>query len=317
MENRLIITDYRIKLNPQSICLTECTQWLGDDLGKKRLKQNANLIDNSTKGILSPKNIKRCQNAIRWLVVASQEKKYYSFKEKKHIKFKVNFITLTIPPQKNGLVTEKQIKVVLNTWLTYHRKYSKLNNYVWKIEPHKDKRLHIHITTDTFIYYPKIANSWNLILKRNGMLEFHYEKFKNYTPPGTQVKPVEKIKKLAKYMGKYFSKPNEAMLNYRGKVWGCSMKINKVLNNSVYVCPSIIGKVTKPIFSCGAKLLEVFTKPNIFGQKWKVADIYLMDLSNWIKLKSGFLYDMFKELILFLRRETPRDTQLQFELGYE
>lgn len=316
MENRLIVTDYRISINAQSICLTECTQWLGDDLNKKRVIQNANLVNNKTRGLMSPKSIKRIKKAVNWLVISSQNKQAFSMKSKGKYKFKINFITLTIPPQEKNNITSKQFKTLLNTWLTYHRKYNKLNNYVWKIEAHKDGRLHIHISTDTFIHWKSVNTTWNQILKRNGFLELHNKKFKNFSPNSTDVHAVQKVKKIGAYISKYMAKSNKENPKFNGRVWGCSMKISKVLNNVAYVCPSIIGKVTKPVFECGCKMIEVFTKPNSSGNKYKVADIYLMDLSNWINLKSGFLFDMFKELILFLRRETPRDTQLQFAIGY-
>ncbi len=316
MENQLIITDYRFSISANSICVTECTQWTGEDLKKNRTKQDANLKDNRTKGILSDKNIKRLKKSINWLVISTQKKKYYSFKEKKEVTFKINFITLTIPPQKNGQVSEKLFKILLNTWLTYQRKYSKLNNYVWKIEAHKDGRFHIHITTDTFIYYRNVNDSWNAILRRNGLLEHHYSKHQNYSPPSTDVKKVDKVKKLAAYMAKYMTKNNKENPMFNGRVWGCSMKISKVLNNVIYVCPTEVYKVTKPIFQNAIKCLEVFTNPNVFGNSYKVADVYLMELRDWLILQGSYLGDLFKELILFLRLETNREEQLCLNLDF-
>ena len=314
MQNQLIITDYRIKINAENICITEVVQWAGDDLSKGRQKQDANLINNSTRGLMSAKSVKRIKKAVNWLVLSSQQKQYYSLKAKKKIKFKVNFITLTIPPQKDQEINEKTFKTLLNTWLTYHRKYNKLNNYIWKLELHKDGRIHIHVTTDTFIYLKSVRESWNTILKRNGLLEHHFEKYKNYTPPSTEVKPVDKIKKLGAYLAKYLTKNNKENPKFNGRVWGCSSKITQVLNNTTYVSPDIIGKITRPIFDNCSKMLEVFTKPNMFGRKWKVADIYLMDLKDWISIEDSYLYNLFKELVLFLRKETPRETQLQLQL---
>lgn len=316
MENQRIITDYRLKLNANNIVLTECAEWTGPDLKKNRTKQDANLKDNRTKGVLSPKSVKRLKSSINWLVISSEKKKRGCAPEQRNYNFKINFITLTIPPQLNTTITEHQFKLLLNTFLTYHRKYNNLNNYVWKIETHKDGRFHIHITTDTFIWHKKIKDSWNMILKRNGMLEYHYSKFQNYAPPSTDIKSVKKVRKLAAYMAKYMTKNNKENPMFRGRVWGCSMKISKVLNNVTYVCPSVIGEVTKPIFDLGRKMLEVFSNPNVFGNTYKVADIYLLDVVDWVKLKGSFIYEVFKELILFLRKETSRDSQLCLEFSY-
>jgi hypothetical protein len=316
MENQLLTTDYRFTINPQSICLTEVHEWLGDDLSKNRTKQDANLANNATKGILSPKNVKRLKKAVNWLVVSSQHKQAFSFKKQTHFKFKINFITLTIPPQELALIDETKFKRLLNTFLTYHRKYSTLNNYIWKLEYHKDGRLHVHLTTDTYINLLSINKSWNNILRREGLLELHYKKQGNYTPPSCEVRSVQKVKKLAAYLAKYLTKNNKENPMFRGRVWGCSSKISKVLNNVLYVCPSIIGKITKPLFDADVKNLEVHTKPNMFGRKYKVADIYMMSIADWIKVKGTYLYEVFKELVLYLRSPKDNNLQLHFELGY-
>ena len=225
----------------------------------------------------------------------------------------VNFITLTIPPQNNTYINEKQFKQLLNTWLTYHRKYSNLNNYVWKLETHKDGRLHIHITTDRFIHWKSINSTWNNILRRNGLLEEHYRKHKNYSPNSTDVHSVKKIKKIGAYISKYMSKNNKENPMFSGRVWGCSSKISKVLNNTTYISPDIIGKVMKPIIASKAKLIEVSTEPNIFGRTYKVADIYLMNVKDWVSIKGSVIYNIFKELILYLRHGDMSNKQVNLD----
>jgi len=314
MENKLIITDYRFKLSANCICITEVTEWLGANLNKVRTRQHENLKNNSTKGQLSPKALQRIKKAVNWLIISSEQKQSFSHQAQKKHKFKVNFITLTIPPQKKGLVKEKQFKELLNTWLTYHRKYNKLNNYVWKLEYHKDGRLHIHLTTDTFIHWQKIRDSWNAILKRASLLEQHNAKFNNYNPNSTDVHAVKKIKKIGAYIAKYMAKNNPINEQFRGRVWGCSSKITQVINNVVYVCPSKIYEVTRHLQKSKAKYLKVESNPNQFGTRYKVADIWLMNVSDWISLKGGYLYSLFQDLIYFLRKETSRDSQLEMKL---
>lgn len=316
MENLRIVTDYRFTLSANSICMSECSQWLGEGFGKPRTKQNKNLENNKTNGQLSDKAIKRLKKAVNWLVMASNRKSAFAAVDKNRFAFKINFVTLTIPPQENGIVDEKTFKELLNTWLTYHRKYSKLNNYVWKLEYHKDGRLHIHITTDCFIHHVLVRKSWNLILKRAGLLKLHFEKFNTYNPNSTDVHAVKKVKKLAAYISKYMAKNNKANPLFRGRVWGCSMKISKVLKNVVYICPTQIGNFMAPLIKSSAKIIEVKTEPNVFGKSYKIADIYLMDVKEWIQLQATPLGDIFKEMILFLRKETKRETEFQYTLGY-
>ena len=72
----------------------------------------------------------------------------------------------------------------------------------------------------------------------------------------------------------------------------------------------------RSVFEQEIKSIEIFTKPNQFGNKYKVADIYLMNVADWINLKGSYLYDIFKELVLYLRPGIKNQLELEFELGY-
>jgi len=315
--NEKITTEYKIKISSNTIIQTEVREWKYENLDRYREKQNENLKDNRTRGLISKASKNKLKKAINWLIMASENKNAFSMKAKKEFKFKINFITLTIPPQKERLLNEKEVKSCLNTWLTYQRKYSNLNNYVWKIEKHKDKRLHIHITTDTFIHHKKIKDSWNLILQRAGFLEYHLEKYSNYSPNSTDVHSIKKVKKLAAYVAKYMAKSNEEDKLYNGRVWACSLKISKVLNNEIFISPDKIGRFIRPLFNDKIEHKSIETEPNKFGQKFVVAEMYIMKVKDWISLKGTELYEYFKEIILFLRVENRnyRQSYLSFDIA--
>lgn len=298
-----ITTEYKLKISSNTIIQTEVREWKSGRLDNYNIKKLDNLKDNTTKGLISKKSKAKLKKSINWLIMSSQQKKAFSLKTNHNYQFKVNFITLTIPPQKDQLLSEKQVKSILNTWLTYHRKYSKLNNYVWKIEKHKDNRLHIHITTDTYIHHKSVKDSWNLILQRAGFLEYHFGKFSNYSPNSTDVHAIKKVKKLAAYVVKYMAKSNKKDKLYRGRVWSCSLKISKVLNNELYVTPDKIGSILRVLFEKNIKSKSIETEPDAFGRTFVVAEMYLLSVKDWISLKGSFLYDYFKEIILFLRYE--------------
>src|SRR2546422_4466397 len=76
--------------------------------GRRSLRQKTsevNLKDNSTKGFLSMKAKSKMKNALNWLHVSAKYKAVYSKREQKSFWFKVNFITLTIPPQETSQVS--------------------------------------------------------------------------------------------------------------------------------------------------------------------------------------------------------------------
>lgn len=312
MEAQCLTTDYRFKLNANNIVLTEVKEWIGDYTVKPRDIQHENLKHNLTKGILSAKSRKRLKSAVNWLIVSSQYKPLYTKSTAKKYKFKVNFITLTIPPQEQEQIDEKTFKETLNTFLTYHRKYSNLNNYVWKIESHKDGRFHVHLTTDTFIHYQSIRNSWNTILQRYGMLAYHFAKYQNYAPPSTEIKSVKKIRSLGAYISKYLSKNNEENPKFRGRVWGCSRKISRVLDNKTLVSPDLIGQTLRPLFDSDIKEIYIETEPNVFGNTYRVATIFLLNVKDWVKIKGSYLYNLFEQIVTFLRAPSARQTKLAY-----
>lgn len=300
-ENFKVTTAYKFKFRGTAIIQTEVKEWVNGNWDKVRTKQDENLKQNSTRGLLSEKAKQKLKGSINWLVVAAQKKTVKSLKTNNTYKFKINFITLTIPPQENGLVDEKKFKSILNTWLTYQRKINKLNNYVWKIEKHKDNRLHIHILSDTFLHHRNVRDSWNLILKRNGLLEYHAEKYNNYDPNSTDVHAIKKVKKVAAYVVKYMSKNGEADNLYNGRVWSCSSKISSVMQNCLTVDPDKINQVLKPLMDKRIEAKQIFTEPNMFGNCFEVAQMFFMKPRDWILLKGSTVYEFFKELVLFLR----------------
>ena len=211
--------------------------------GKTSKHQNSlnNLLDNSTNGQMSDQSKRKLQNACNWLIISSLDKKLFQRKRLKTSFYKISFVTLTIPPQGDRLLKASEVKKILNSWLTYHRIYNKLNNYVWKLEEHKDGRLHIHLLTDTFLWHKVIKDTWNSLLLKNGLLKKHFQKYGNYNPNSTDVRAVKKAKNITAYIAKYMSKDNKKNENFTGRVWSCSYKISRALKLSILLD---IDKVT-------------------------------------------------------------------------
>ncbi len=315
IENYKITTGYKLKFRANYIIQVEEKEWINGNWDRIRTKQHENLSNNSTNGQLSKKSTQKLKSSINWLVTASQHKNLKSLKTQQQYKFKINFITLTIPPQEQEQVEEKKFKTIINTFLTYHRKYSKLNNYVWKIEKHKDNRLHIHILTDTFIHHNSIRNSWNIILLRNGLLEYHNKKFNNYNPNSTDIHSIRKVKKVAAYMVKYMAKNNQKDMLYNGRVWSCSSKISSVMQNCLIVSPDKIGEVMRPLFNKKIEYKSIMSEPNQFNNSFHVADLYMLKPSDWNLIKGSIVYELFKELITSLRSGKQISMDFNFNLN--
>jgi len=121
-------------------------------------------------GLLNLSSIKRLKRAIDLIIAISKEKEATNFKTGQLFKFKVNFITLTLPAMQ-GSITDKEIKrECLDVWLKSAKRVFKLNSYVWRAERQKNGNLHFHLITDCYMPFDQLRDSWNNRLERLGFI---------------------------------------------------------------------------------------------------------------------------------------------------
>ncbi len=114
-------TEQRLNINPTYITSTPILTGLPSRKSRLQLRNESNLKDNQHKGKLSPKAITKLRNAVNWLVESAAWKPVWSEKDKRMMFFKVNFITLTIPRQKDGDINGEELQKLLHTFLVYSR----------------------------------------------------------------------------------------------------------------------------------------------------------------------------------------------------
>ena len=78
------------------------------------------------------------------------------------------------------------------------------------------------------------------------------------------------------------------------------------------VSPDRINEVVKPLMNKKINYKEILTEPNVFGNSYLVAECYLLKLRDWSMLKGSHLYEIFKELIIFLR--SSKQLKIDFDL---
>lgn len=152
-------------------------------------------------GLLSNKSRQRLQLAIKTLLFVAEWKTVYQKESDKTFRFKVNFITLTLPAPTT--LTDRQVvsKVLGNFLRKWHKRSPKLL-YVWKAETQDSGRLHFHLTTNRFIHYEKLRAIWNKECQKHGIE--HSELGLNAN--STDVHSVKNIRNLAAYICSYVSK---------------------------------------------------------------------------------------------------------------
>lgn len=191
------------------------------------------------RGMMSPHAKQKLRTAVEWLNSSAKEKYLYSKITNRYHKWKLNFITLTLPTQ--GKTTDIQVKAILNSWLTFARYAYGLRSYVWKAEPQMNGNIHFHVTSDCFIWKTSLQLSWNRILRKNNLLNGHEN------PPSTKVHSTYRVRNMSAYLCKYMSKQTKYQLIRTGhvkdwyiKAWSKQKKLWRTIPYVKSKCERII-----------------------------------------------------------------------------
>lgn len=263
-----------------------------------------NLRHNQHNGELSKKAITGLRNAVNWLLISAKPKRVYAKDTSKTFSFKVNFITLTLPDTGHNISHQAFQKELLNPWLTYAKKYFGLKNYVWKLEFQKNGRLHAHITSDTFIHWLDLRNSWNRLLKRRGYLDKFIADHGHDNPNSTDVHATKNIKNLAAYLCKYMAKQPTVTMEYeggeynmklifRGRIWGCNYELSRANKTSVHLpadqCAEHLACLMNPKIEY-KKLTRIDPLTKIEKQS---GELFFLRASHWNNYVDGVIKEAF------------------------
>jgi hypothetical protein len=239
---------------------------------------------------------KRLKRAIQLMVASAKEKEAPNFKTGKTFKFKVNFITLTLPSSQ-GQITDKDIKrECLDNFIKRLKRKHKLGNYVWRAEKQKNGNLHFHIITDTYIHFEKIRNDWNGVLVKFGFIARFKEKHGHENPNSTDVHAVWKVRNLTQYFIKYMSKDEKEGMMVNGKLWDCSARLKTKKN-----CEFLLEGETEQVYNEAINDESLTTKhdPNF--------SLIFMDESQFCHYVRGELKLRWDEYLALIRGDDIPD----------
>lgn len=273
-----------MKILPKSIIFSSV--WINEG---GRSQDNINSLSNLTrkkfKGKLGKKSKIAIERAVQALCIQTGWKSTYCKIQEKVVKYRVGFVTLTLPmPQRHS---DEEIKnVCLNDFLTKIRNNHSCKNYIWKAESQKNGRIHFHISIDKYIHYGVIRKYWIASLEKLGYITEYGITHKNFYPPCTEIRSVRKVKNMGAYLAKYVSKSNV----YRpisGRLWACSYALSK------YKFPTI--DLLHPYFTSIYKIVCDFAT-NTYKTDWFEAlnvDIITIMTNATLEIRR-FLEDAFK-----------------------
>lgn len=193
-----------LSITPSRLCTYIKYDSIGNSGSSTKYHDLTN-VDNRAHGLLSFKANKRVSRAIDWMIYLSKEKPLPVKNGRTDIKFKLNFITLTLSsPQ---IHTDNVIKSqLLNQFLTELRTKFNCTNYFWRAESQSNGRIHFHVCTDVFIPWRVLRSSWNRIQDKLGYVQRYTAKTGKSDPNSTDIHAINKVKNLASYLSKYCSK---------------------------------------------------------------------------------------------------------------
>lgn len=282
-------------------------------------------LDNRAHGIMSHKANKRVRLAIDWLVYLSKEKPLFKAKEKQHVTFKLNFLTLTLSSKQ--IHTDNEIKAkLLNQFLTELRTKYNCNNYFWRAESQRNGNIHFHVVTDVFVPWRTLRTDWNRIQEKLGYISRYEQKTGKTDPNSTDVHSINKIRNLASYLSKYCSKNAKGYtmlasyagkpeskphcyLTYKHPVFDPKAKIYRQIHGKLWGQSQGLSKYSSAKCEITGRIQqELEFLQRIKGSKVKFLDkatIYLVDVKELIQRQCTALASKFLEYVQKPEKEQP------------
>lgn len=315
----------------------------------KQLENEKNLKENSQNGVMSEKAAKKLKNAINWLVLSATHKTVKNNTTGKNYKFKVNFITLTLPFEQENITDNTIKKELLNPFFMFLKNRYDFKTYVWKAESQKNGNIHFHIASDCFIPHNELRYFWNRLIAKKGYMSEYSSKFSSMSledyqeysysqgitdkevirkrflygkstnwenPNSTDVHAVEKVDNIAAYLASYMSKKEDGKRPIQGRLWGCSQNISDENKLVVEIYQGEVSKVLLDMEKVAERVKDIETEPDTMGKKRHLATLFIANLEK--VLKSG--YNEIKKVIvdhIIKIRNWQSESQLNFGIVLE
>lgn len=156
-------------------------------------------------GVMTGHARKRLTCALDILIQRNPPKRVENTITKQMFDFRLNFITLTVPNHKY-ISASKGYDILLSKWIRYMRDKYDVREYVWKAELQQNGQPHWHICSNEFIPWPVIRWKWNQLMRNERLLDSYAKAHGHFNAPSTEIKAVESIVDMQKYLSKELCK---------------------------------------------------------------------------------------------------------------
>ena len=255
----------------------------------------AKLKDNKHNGKVSIKAQKEIKNCVNWLVSSAKLKTLWHAESQKYYSFKVNFITLTLPDTYTEVTDTSFKKDLLGPLLATLRKGYGLKNYLWKLEFQQNGKLHLHLTTDTFIYWKDLRRLWNKRLLSCGYLRKFRDDFGHCDPNSTDVHAVYKIRDIAAYIAKYMAKEDTQLDKVKGRIWGCNYELTRNSKPKLFIASPDLREGLSCLFRPEIRYKNIESPPDALGAIRTIGEMFFLKNINWLMHIKGEIKDIYEK----------------------
>lgn len=248
----------------------------------------------TAEGKLSDIAKRKLKRAIDYMLFISQEKKARNLITGKQIKFKVNFVTLTLCSAQ--IHSDKEItNLLLNQFLIEMKTKFKLKNYIYRAEKQKNGNIHYHILMDIFVWFTDIRDIWNRIQNKLGYVDRYSEEQRNWHKSGFKPRPelynmwpLEQQKKAYKQgLKSNFTRPNSTDIHSLKKIRNVRAYLLKYMSKEETINPTLNPELEEKLKVQGRLWACSHNFNNISGLKVDV-DNFIEELLSRLK-RSGLV----------------------------
>jgi len=315
---------YNLSVFPTYAVISKQKMQGQQSLSTRQIKNIENLSTNEHEGHLSYKAQRRLNNSVNWLVASAKNKTVYDKPSGKSYNFKINFITFTLPGNTQTISDAFFKNTLLRTWINTAKYKFNMNNFVWKVETQANGNIHAHLTTDVFIHYNDLRNTWNNILRNNGILQkytskhdklteeeyiklyskeqntdihalrkrYQFGKSTNWNAPNTtDVHAVHRVKDIGAYLAKYMSKNDSERRTIKGRLWSCSYSLSATNKLTIEMQGGVDTDIFNSLCHPSIKYKVIQAVSKLTNQTFTVGEIFFFKISDWGKINKGRLLD--------------------------
>lgn len=316
-----------LSLTPSSIC----TYTLTDKVRCKESNTNKGqrlTSTNNQNGVLSKRGRKRLVRSIDWLIYTVKKREQKYFKHGTRSKYKLAFITLTLPSQQIHSDTVIKSKCLDPYIYELKRKYG-VKNYVWRAELNANGNIHFHILIDRFIPWKDIRRIWNNKVNQLGYVSRYQDRFKNMSfkdyasfqravgnndqekisrqyskgkkynwsnPNSTDIHGIKKVKSIKAYISTYMGKSEKKDINVNNLSTELKEgpEVNKegkrIINGRLWQCSQFLSKCKTVTLEMDSTLHKLFNELR-FSKLFKVLNFDYVTMINvdFINIKHRLL----------------------------